>query len=61
MNRFEKNLDADYQARLARTWQYRPLLKAIGLGSAGLLLLFLLAYAFRGIDRLSAWTAGRYR
>lgn len=61
MNRLEKNLDADYQARLARTWRYRPFLKATGLVAAGLLLLFLLAYAFRGIDRVSAWTAGRNR
>jgi hypothetical protein len=61
MNRFEKNLDADYQARLARTWQYRPFLKATGLLAAGLLLLFLLAYLFRAIDRVSAWTAGRNR
>jgi hypothetical protein len=37
------------------------LLKAIGLGAAGLLLLFLLAYVFRGIDRLSAATVGRFR
>jgi hypothetical protein len=61
MNRFEKNLDVDYQARLARTWRYRGMLKGIGLAAAGLLLLFLLAYAFRAIDRLSAVTAGRFR
>jgi hypothetical protein len=61
MNRFEKNLDVDYQARLARTWRYRGMLKGIGLAAAGLLLLFLLAYAFRAIDRLSAATAGRFR
>jgi hypothetical protein len=59
MNRFERNLDADYQARLARTWRYRRWLKAIGLLAAGSLLLFLLAYAFRAVDRVSAWTAGR--
>lgn len=61
MNRLEKNLDADYQARLARTWRYRPWLKGIGLGAVGLLLLFLLAYAFRAVDRVSAWTMGRDR
>jgi hypothetical protein len=61
MNRFEKNLDADYQARLAGTWKYRGLLKAIGLGAAGILLLFLLAYLFRAVDRLSAATVGRPR
>jgi hypothetical protein len=61
MNRFEKNLDVDYQAKLARSWRYRGLLKAIGLTAAGLLLLFLLAYLFRAVDRLSAATAGRPR
>ena len=61
MNRFEKNLDADYQSRLAGSWRYRTWLKAIGLGAAGLLLLFLLAYTLRAIDRLSAATAGRFR
>ena len=61
MNRFEKNLDVDYQARLARSWRYRGWLKAIGLAAAGLLLLFLLAYVFRAVDRLSAATAGRSR
>ncbi len=61
MNRFEKNLDADYQVRLAGTWKYRGLLKAIGLGAAGILLLFLLAYLFRAVDRLSAATVGRPR
>jgi hypothetical protein len=61
MNRFEKNLDADFQARLAGTWKYRAMLKVIGLGAAGLLLLFLLAYVFRAVDRLSAATVGRSR
>jgi hypothetical protein len=61
MNRFEKNLDVDYQARLARTWQYRGWLKAIGLTAVGLLLLFLLAYVLRAVDRLSAATVGRFR
>jgi len=61
MNRFEKNLDADYQARLAGTWKYRGLLKGIGLGAAALLLLFLLAYTLRAVDRLSAATEGRSR
>ena len=61
MSRFEKNLDVDYQARLAQTWKYRTWLKAIGLATAGLLLLFLLAYALRGIERLSAMTIGRFR
>jgi hypothetical protein len=61
MNRFEKDLDVAYQARLARTWQYRGWLKAIGLLAAALLLLVLLAYALRGIERLSAATVGRLR
>jgi hypothetical protein len=61
MSRFEKNLDVDYQARLAGTWKYRGLLKAIGLTAAGLLLLVLLAYAVRAVDRLSAATVGRSR
>jgi hypothetical protein len=61
MNRFEKNLDVDYQSKLARSWRYRGWLKAIGLTAAGLLLLFLLAYVFRAMDRLSAATVGRPR
>jgi len=54
MNRFESNLDADYQARLAGTWQYRGWLKVIGLGAAGVLLLVLLAYAVKAVEWLSA-------
>jgi hypothetical protein len=61
MNRFEKNLDTDYQSRLAASWRYRGMLKTIGLGAAALLLLVLLAYAVRAIDRLSAATLGRSR
>jgi hypothetical protein len=61
MNRFEKNLDANYQSRLAGSWRYRPMLKGIGLGAAGILLLVLLAYAVRAVDRLSAATVGRLR
>jgi len=61
MNRFEKNLDAEYQSRLASSWRYRGMLKAIGLGAAAILMLVLLAYAVRAIDRLSAATAGRLR
>ena len=61
MNRLEKNLDVDYQARLARSWRYRGMLKAIGLGAAAILLLFLLAYLFRAVDRLSAATVRRSR
>jgi hypothetical protein len=61
MNRFEKNLDTDYQSRLAASWRYRGMLKAIGLGAAAILLLVMLAYAFRAIDRLSAATVGRSR
>jgi hypothetical protein len=61
MNRFEKNLDAGYQSRLAGSWRYRGMLKAIGLGAAAILLLFLLAYLFRAIDRVSAATARRLR
>ena len=61
MAHFEKNLDVDYQSRLAHSWQYRGMLKAIGLTAAGLLLLVLLAYAVRAVDRLSAATAGRLR
>jgi mono/diheme cytochrome c family protein len=61
MSRFEKNLDADYQARLARTWRYRGTLKVIGLAAAAVLLLILLAYAVRGLERLSAATVGRFR
>jgi hypothetical protein len=37
------------------------MLKAIGLGAAALLLLVLLTYAVRAIDRLSAATVGRTR
>jgi len=54
MSRFEGNLDTDYQARLAGTWQYRGWLKVIGLGSAAVLLLVLLAYALKGVEWLSA-------
>jgi hypothetical protein len=61
MSRFEKNLDVDYQARLAGTWKYRIWLKVIGLAAAGLLLLFLLAYVLRAVERLSATTVGRSR
>ena len=61
MNKFEKNLDVDYQSSLARSWRYRGMLKAIGLGAAGILLLFLLAYVFRAVDRLSAATVRRSR
>jgi len=61
MNRFEKNLDSAYQSRLAGSWRYRPLLKATGLGAAAILLLVLLAYAVRAVDKLSAATAGRLR
>jgi hypothetical protein len=51
----------DYQARLARSWRYRGLLKVIGLSAAGLLLLFLLAYALKAVERISAAVAGRAR
>jgi hypothetical protein len=61
MIRFEKNVQADDQLRLARSWRYRPWLKAAGLAAAGLLLLFLLAYVLRGLERLSAATAERFR
>jgi len=61
MHRFEKNLDVAYQTRLAQSWRYRPWLKAIALGAAGLLLLVLLTYTLRGIERLSAAAAGRLR
>jgi len=61
MNHFEKNLDVDYQSRLAASWKYRGLLKIVGLSAAGILLLFLLAYLFRAVDRLSAATVGRWR
>jgi hypothetical protein len=54
MNRFESNLDANYQARLAGTWQYRGWLKVIGLGAAAVLLLVLLAYALKAVEWLSA-------
>jgi hypothetical protein len=59
MAHFEKNLDVEYQARLARSWQYRGLLKAIGIGAAVVLLLVLLAYGLRAVDRISAATAGK--
>ena len=58
MNRFEQ-LDAGYQARLAGTWRYRGLVKGIGLTAAAVLLLVLLAYALRAVERLSAWTFGK--
>ena len=61
MNRFEKNLDVDYQSQLARSWRYRGWLKGIGLAAAGLLVLVLLAYVVRAVDRLSAATVGRTR
>ena len=61
MIRFEKNVEAEDQLRLARSWRYRPWLKGMGLVAAGLLLLFLLAYGLRAIERLSAATAGRSR
>ena len=61
MNRFEKNLDVDYQARLARSWQYRGWLKGIGLAAAALMLLVLLAFALRAVERLAAAMAGRSR
>jgi hypothetical protein len=61
MSRFETNLDVNYQARLAGTWRYRGLLKGIGLAAAGVLLLVLLAYTVRAVERLSAAFAGRTR
>jgi hypothetical protein len=61
MIRFEKNIEADDQLRLARNWRYRPWLKAAGLAAAGLLLLFLLAYGLGALQRLSAATAERFR
>jgi hypothetical protein len=61
MIRFEKDVEEDDQVRLARTWRYRPWLKGVGLAAAGLLLLFLLAYGLRGLERLSAATVGRLR
>ena len=61
MNRFETNLDPAYQARLAQSWKYRGWLKAIGFTAAGLLFLFLLAYALKAVERLSAATIGRSR
>ncbi len=51
MAHFEKGLDVDYQSKLAGTWKYRGWLKAIGLTAAGLLLLVLLAYVVRAVDR----------
>jgi len=54
MNRFEGNLDTNYQARLAGTWQYRGWLKVIGLTAAAVLLLVLLAYALKAVEWLSA-------
>jgi hypothetical protein len=61
MIRFEKDVEEDDQLRLARSWRYRPWLKGLGLGAAGLLLLFLLAYGLRALERLSAATVGRLR
>jgi hypothetical protein len=59
MNRFEQNLDAGYQARLARTWRYRGWLKGIGLSAAAVLLLVLLAYVLRAVERVSAAMIGK--
>jgi hypothetical protein len=61
MAKFEKNIDADFQSRLAGSWKYRGMLKLIGLTAAGLLVLVLLAYVVRAVDRLSAATVGRAR
>jgi hypothetical protein len=61
MIRFEKDVEEDDQLRLARTWRYRPWLKGMALSAAGLLLLFLLVYGLRALERLSAATAGRFR
>ena len=61
MNRFETKIDPAYQAKLADTWRYRSMLKIVALSAAGLLGLFLLAYLFRGIDRISAFTTARFR
>ena len=61
MHRFEKNLDAAYQSRLAGSWKYRAWLKALGVGAAAILLLVLLTYTLRGIERLSAATVERFR
>jgi hypothetical protein len=61
MHRFQKGLDVAYQTRLAQSWRYRSWLKISGLAAAGLLLLLLLAYVLRAIERLSAATAERFR
>jgi hypothetical protein len=61
MHRFVKNLDAGYQSRLAQSWRYRVWLKGIGLACAAILLLVLLTYLLRGVERLSAATVERFR
>ena len=58
MSRFEKKLDIAYQARLARSWAYRPWLKWIGVGAAVVLFLFILGFVLKALVGLSARVAG---
>jgi hypothetical protein len=60
MSRFERKLDVAYQVRLARSWVFRPWLKAIGLGAAALFLLLLAGYVLKAWDRLAAKAAELY-
>lgn len=61
MARFQKHVDPAYAADFARSFRYRPWLKAVELISAGVLALVLLAYATRGLARLSATAGGDKR
>lgn len=58
MYRFQKSLDTAYAADFARSFRYRPWLKAGALVSAGVLFLFVLLYVLRAVERLSAAAAG---
>ena len=60
MARFEKGVNIEAQSRLAGTWKYRGMLKLVGLSAAGLMLLVLLAFVVRAVDRVSA-AVGRTR
>ena len=60
MARFQKGLDTVYMADFGRSFRYRPWLKLGASAAAGLLLLFVLAYAGPALGRLSAAT-GRER
>jgi hypothetical protein len=59
MHQFQEEPNIAYVTDFARSFQYRPWLKRGAIVSAALLVLFTLTYFMRGVEHLSAATAGK--